>query len=329
MAYDPNSNPNGEYFRAACSAAKANDWRTVQHNRTSRVIAFVRYNSKNEHTERINVYYTTRTIGTCIDHPKRKKTQLFRRNQSISSMEKIFENPRVHTGEGYYYKSRYSSMNETEQPSDLGSGIWASLSDDKQLDYLLNTFNGSETDVVALSSYGYFVLEHDGNTWWSSIPKGLDDKLRGRQAWLPKPDYVSIGADGESYYVAFCDGKSQWSGPKSLSKALYESDETVKILQFTCNGGWYVQWDDGSAAWEDIPDGLHNQMNSRRKDLAGVENVAMGPNGEWFVKFYDDSWRAGNIDNELSKTLDKIKKKGDDVQLIEFGENGSFVVRYS
>jgi len=53
---------------------------------------------------RVNVYYTKMTVGTCLDHPTKKKTQLFRKNVSMGQLEKIFDNPRVHTGKGYYKK---------------------------------------------------------------------------------------------------------------------------------------------------------------------------------------------------------------------------------
>jgi hypothetical protein len=51
---------------------------------------------------RINIYYSTMTVETCIKHPKKGKTQLFRKNVSLSELDKIFKNPRQHTGKGYY-----------------------------------------------------------------------------------------------------------------------------------------------------------------------------------------------------------------------------------
>ena len=51
---------------------------------------------------RVNIYTTTMTVGTCLDHPLKGKTQLFRRNCSIEDVERIFNNPRVHTRKGYY-----------------------------------------------------------------------------------------------------------------------------------------------------------------------------------------------------------------------------------
>lgn len=54
---------------------------------------------------RINVWRSERsilyTIGTYLNHPKQGKTQLFRRNVNLLQLEKLFKNPRQHTGKGY------------------------------------------------------------------------------------------------------------------------------------------------------------------------------------------------------------------------------------
>jgi hypothetical protein len=53
---------------------------------------------------RINVYLTKMTVATCLNHPKKGATQLFRRNVTVKMMEEIFEYPRKHIGKGYYKK---------------------------------------------------------------------------------------------------------------------------------------------------------------------------------------------------------------------------------
>lgn len=53
---------------------------------------------------RINIYLTTNTVATCINHPKKGKTQLFRKHVSYDEMKQLFINPRTHTGKGYYTK---------------------------------------------------------------------------------------------------------------------------------------------------------------------------------------------------------------------------------
>ena len=55
---------------------------------------------------KIHVYLTTGTIATCLDHPRRGKSQLFRKNLSLREIKEVFENPRAHTGKGYWKKMR-------------------------------------------------------------------------------------------------------------------------------------------------------------------------------------------------------------------------------
>lgn len=51
---------------------------------------------------RINVYISNMTVATCLDHPVRGSTQLFRKNVTNMELSNIFKNPRIHTGKGYY-----------------------------------------------------------------------------------------------------------------------------------------------------------------------------------------------------------------------------------
>lgn len=53
---------------------------------------------------RINVYLTKMTVATCLTHPKKGPTQLFRKNVTENQLDEIFAYPRKHTGKGYYKK---------------------------------------------------------------------------------------------------------------------------------------------------------------------------------------------------------------------------------
>lgn len=55
---------------------------------------------------RINIYLTRMTVATCLTHPKKGPTQLFRKNVNISMLKEIFAYPRKHTGKGYYTVSK-------------------------------------------------------------------------------------------------------------------------------------------------------------------------------------------------------------------------------
>lgn len=46
------------------------------------------------------------TVATALNHPKKGKAQLFRKGITIRELGKIFEDPRTHTGKGYYDKKK-------------------------------------------------------------------------------------------------------------------------------------------------------------------------------------------------------------------------------
>lgn len=53
---------------------------------------------------KINIYLTTMTVTTYLNHPKRGKGQLYRKHVDFELLRSIFDNPRKHTGKGYYTK---------------------------------------------------------------------------------------------------------------------------------------------------------------------------------------------------------------------------------
>lgn len=73
-------------------------WRFIEFQENIGMASF----TKNQN--RINIYLTKMTVGSCIKHPKKGKTQLFRKNCTLKDIQDIFKNPRVHTGFGYYTK---------------------------------------------------------------------------------------------------------------------------------------------------------------------------------------------------------------------------------
>lgn len=54
--------------------------------------------------QKVNVWLGRMTVGTYLKHPKWGKSQLFRPHVDRDTLQKIFENPRVHAGTGYYEK---------------------------------------------------------------------------------------------------------------------------------------------------------------------------------------------------------------------------------
>jgi len=107
-------------------AATIDGMEEILFNPTSRVISF-----QDDAGVRSNVYYATQTIGTVMDHPSQGKTQLFRRNCSVSELAEILKNPRTYIGRGYkrrktqkehgYELTDSSGKNEADTEEDLRS----------------------------------------------------------------------------------------------------------------------------------------------------------------------------------------------------------------
>ncbi len=75
--------------------AAEQEWPEIDHQENICMLSF------KKDTTRVNVYYSTMTVGTCLNHPKKGKTQLYRRNVDEAELRKIMVNPRVHLNKGY------------------------------------------------------------------------------------------------------------------------------------------------------------------------------------------------------------------------------------
>jgi len=78
--------------------AKQNGWSEIDHQKNIGLLSFTRMGNGKE---RINIYYTRGTVGTCLEHPKQGKTQLFRKNVNYGMLARLLEKPRLHTRIGY------------------------------------------------------------------------------------------------------------------------------------------------------------------------------------------------------------------------------------
>ena len=81
--------------------AARNSWTEIDHQESIQMISFTKG------TARLNVYYSRpwrMTVGTVLNHPTVGRQQLSRKYVRSPELERIFENPRAHTGKGYYRK---------------------------------------------------------------------------------------------------------------------------------------------------------------------------------------------------------------------------------
>jgi hypothetical protein len=146
----------------------------ISFNERSRIISF---ESAAADGVRINVYYTTRTIGTALTHPSQGATQLFRRNCTNEELVNIFENPRVHTGRGYKRRRIDSSVSEIIQ-TPYGRG----LVEDKEAE-VRNALMELDSDIVAINEKRQRLLKRirDADLSRAKDAKAMKSKIATRK----------------------------------------------------------------------------------------------------------------------------------------------------
>ena len=90
------------HVNKAKELAEKAGWNLVDYQKNIGMVSFTK--EYGGHPARINIYLTKMTVATCINHPKKGKTQMFRKNITAEILKKIFENPRLHTARGYREK---------------------------------------------------------------------------------------------------------------------------------------------------------------------------------------------------------------------------------
>lgn len=83
--------------------SKKYNWQLHEYQENIQMLSFIRIIFPRR--ARINIYLTTGTVGTIIEHPKKGSKQLFRKKVDMNLLRHIFRNPRTHTGKGYYTKN--------------------------------------------------------------------------------------------------------------------------------------------------------------------------------------------------------------------------------
>ncbi len=102
-------------------AAETRGWEKIECERSEAPMA-----SYKKDEVRLNFWLSTGTVGSYLDHPTQGKTQLFRRDITMSAVAALFANPRQHTGAGYHTREqlhgkRPASPNAPKTPAKRGS----------------------------------------------------------------------------------------------------------------------------------------------------------------------------------------------------------------
>eukprot|EP00934_Nitzschia_sp_Nitz4_P008103 Nitzschia sp. Nitz4//scaffold159_size51929//50516//51733//NITZ4_006889-RA/size51929-processed-gene-0.23-mRNA-1//-1//CDS//3329537604//8093//frame0 len=327
----------------------------IGHNVQSRVISFGQEDYSGRMLVRVNVYYTTGTVGTCLRHPRQGKTQLFRRNVDPNLLRRIFEDPRVHTDMGY---QRVVNM-----PDLADSSVSVSSEDDddepllseeeelkKHLARLKNKKAAIELqETVVQEALQAIVAERERK----------EAAERARQAAERKRKLAEEEAERQRVKRARLESEREQRGRYtwySMDRRMHSHFEKCLDNKCTCfaigdctfitlfeHPGWAFfsglpkllhnklngrqvslptpVFKDGKSEWVG-PDGLSEELQENKRT---VKSVAFGENWDtYFVVYTDGYWKwGGNIPNGLLKLLASRSRKSD-LSCVSLGPEGEW-----
>jgi hypothetical protein len=110
---------------ASSSSSSSTNGNSCSSNSLSNTNTDANTNTNTDNRTRINVWYSTGTVGTYVQHARQGKLQLFRRNVSLGLLSKVFRNPRVntiHTDYGYHVSQDSPSGATVRTDADSAGG---------------------------------------------------------------------------------------------------------------------------------------------------------------------------------------------------------------
>ncbi|KAF0693080.1 Aste57867_15909 [Aphanomyces stellatus] len=304
-------------FRHVREMAAMNGFREIQCNRTSRVLGFVR--TRGESTERIQVYYTTGTVGTAVDPPRQGKTQLFRRGVDLRTLERLFENPRTHTGVDDHSTNDHLEDEETALTRALAS---------IETQALVIQAQHADSRGKTADWQREAVRQREAKRQQIAVTEAQEARRAGPycdwQLRCAEPDDMSdVGcvAVGNGGYVAvYKSGSCAWHGiPSALAKELEKQHN--KLIEFVAVGPVERTYDEDDIHPQGLPDGLVQELH----ECGGtVRLMALGPDGKYFVEFQDG--RSG-WPGSLTPRLDYILHTYH-IETLWLGDNGAYFVAH-
>jgi hypothetical protein len=314
-------------------------YKTTSFNRKSKVISF---GKDHFNIKRINVYFTTGTVATCLKyHPKCQK-QLFRRGLCLlQEIEEIFKNPRRHSTNasqgGYYTRTDRSQRLRKESslhlraltPEEKEVVLWGTnsnnLTDDSVWDSNLMFDKGNKSICKSLQSHGavqcvafdsscLVIIYKNGNFWkFGDISQNLWRILYHNKIINPVV-FLSFGSNGE-YFVRFADRSCHlFYNENQEAPAFLETYHHNKKIHNIDKVFFGPQGERVITFYNDNSTKHFNICNNRLRNILNVnkrriENLSFGSYSQYFLSFYGVSWPEKHLIGQAHSAFEYYKRQ--------------------
>jgi hypothetical protein len=307
-------------------------------NEKSKVVSFAPPDDGDE-LKRINVYYSTGTVGTCVDHPTQGKTHAFLRKVSAGLLRRILLDPRLHA---ISYQRRVKTEGPLTPPPELDPATYVVPSEEEEVESALVKARGEVQEMEAiledlrLKRMRVGPSEHQRQCLPGNprvlvlvpvpvlvpIPVRLEmrrEKPEGREvremkAYMKYVKKFAKIAETDEYKVQMKLREQQTYGTNyDLSlprnsiwlehiKDTFDCDVLSVAL---CTNGIMMLHDTGSSGYDvvshagHIPEQLLHTLRGRQKTLPSPIYISMGSSERYFVRFADRSYKWYRVEDSF------------------------------
>lgn len=278
-------------------ASYVDDLKEVFSNETSAVISF----HKLSFDCIIDVKYSSRIVITSLTHPKSGKTQLVRDNVTYVCLIKIFNNPRVHTGNGFHQpirkKKAINTINICYQ--------------NEEKDKLYKQMRWLQVQVEDVSAHCR-ILESQLHTVAATLQMNNQTEAVANITSEQMCSSPEVGVNDEVNWCAW-----------SLKFANHFPASMVDVACVAiANSGYIAVLKDGSCRFDSIPVTAYEAL--QQQHFSGIQYVALGSNGQYFILRQDGMWFFHG-----PKCLEEaVMHSNSRVKYVAFGSDATYCVQF-
>jgi len=229
-----NSSP--KYFSSTDvkELARSYGWTELPVHHSSDETSVLNFYSEGHGGVRASVSVITGCVSTSLDHPTKKKTQLFRGERvTCEELEQVFENPRLDiTGSTYKTRSKLREIDNSDV-SDVGCDIYEGL-DDIELLLSEDSVSSIAADDVAVDLYarGRFEEDFESLSLIDRLLEEWNDESEEVDA-LVKADMSEFSDVDDMYHksVSETDFNSESSSSEEDSDSETDDNSTTDIVK--------------------------------------------------------------------------------------------------
>jgi hypothetical protein len=289
-------------------------------NEESRLISFRDEESK----WRFNIYYTTRTVGTCITHPVLGKTQLFRRKVGYAMLQDIFRNPRIHTDKGYQRTENAPALTGNKRRNDE---IDQNVDDEEavlrsQLELLLPQVNLIRAQLSSIENKRKSDVRKK-----QAIEERTRRAIEEQQRREEEEERRQAEIQQRKHYEAERSRRNARRGTVCHWSLTCSDNMPRSMANVACvaigDEGFVAVMDDGTCVTEGLQDNVIAVL--KRQHFRNIAYIALGSADQYYIlKTNGKEFYSGSAEFE-----DSMSESNYSAKFVTFGDCDSFFIEFT